>query len=247
MWLPTPTFLYRNYLYRRIVNKLPKEGYFLDVGTGNGDFLISLSKMGFRGESIDPSRDAVSIAQKKVQGNKNISVKLGNIFTYKPDRKYNVIFSFETLEHIKEDQKAMTKIFELLKPGGIFVMSVPAHMSEWSPIDEIKGHYRRYEKNELSNKLKKAGFDITSFYSFGFPFLYLVRKMSSGGKYIRTKTMKAGKDEKGRESSIQLEYEPKYRFIATNKYLLYPLFWIMDMFIKTDLGFGYIVVCRKNK
>lgn len=244
-WVPTPSFLYRNYLYKKIAQTLPKNSYFLDVGAGNGEFLKVLSKMGFRGESIDISKEAVLHAKKELKGVKNVSAKWGNIYNFKSNKKYDVIFCFETMEHLENDLLAMKKINGLLKNGGIFVMSAPAHMSGWSKMDEIKGHYRRYEQREIKAMHKKARFKIKNIYTYGFPFLLLIRQISGTGKFIKSFTQHLDKDSRGEESSIQQEYNPALKELITNPLILWPLFKIMDLFISTDLGLGYLVVAKK--
>lgn len=244
-WVPTPTYLYRNYLYKKIVKTLPKDGYFLDVGSGNGEFMRILSRYGFRGESIDTSKKAVSLAKKNLKKVKGITIKWGNIFTYNPKTKFDIVFCFEALEHIDNDSLAIKKIHGLLKPDGIFVMSVPAHMSQWTSIDKIKGHYRRYERKELTTKLTKAHFKIRTMLTYGFPFLYILRWISSSGSLISYQRKSTNKDVKSRESSITQDYDPKLKALATNPLILYPIFKFLDLFTKTDLGFGYIVVARK--
>lgn len=244
-WVPTPTFLYRNYLYKKIADTLPRNSYFLDVGSGNGEFLRVLSNLGFTGESVDISKEAVEYAKKQLRDVKGVTVKQGDIFKYKPSKKYDVIFCFETMEHIEKDALAMKKLYQLLKLGGTLVLSAPAHMKEWSQMDKIKGHYRRYERPEITKKLKSAGFKIKDLYTYGFPFLWFLRKVSSSGKYIKSFTQHMDQDARGRESSIQEEYSPKLKSIVTNPVLLWPAFKIMDQFIKTDLGFGYLVVAKK--
>lgn len=246
-WTPTPSFLYRSYLYLKIARKLLGGKRFLDVGAGNGEFLKQLSRLGFKGESIDLSDEAVEFAKYNLRSEKDVIVKKGNIFTFKTTEKYDVVFSFETLEHIEDDELAMQKIFALLKPNGTFVMSVPAHMEEWSKIDEMKGHQRRYEHKELEDKLKNSGFVIKNFYSYGFPILWLIRGLSNSGNFLRSKTQHLGKKERSLESSIQREYNPKLKFIVENKLIMLPLFKIMDLFLNTDLGLGYIVVSKKPK
>lgn len=245
-WLPTPTFLYRNYLYRKIIQTLPRKSYILDVGAGNGELIKTLVDKGFTFDAIDVSKEAVAIAKEKLKGIKGATVKLGSVLTYNVKDKYDAIFCFETLEHIKEDKKAIGKIYQYLKPNGLFIMSVPAHMSEWSKIDELKGHYRRYEKQELAVELKKVGFDVKFIHSYGFPILWFLRRVSKSGKYLKSKTKNLDNEAKGRESSIQQEYSAKLRLLSNNV-VMYPLFKIMDLFLNTDLGFGYVAVARKPR
>ena len=53
---------------------------------------------------------------------------------------------------------ALKNWFKILKPGGFAFIYVPAYMWLWSKHDDINFHYRRYTENELTTKLKAAGF-----------------------------------------------------------------------------------------
>src|SRR3546814_6549126 len=57
--------------------------------------------------------------------------------------------AFEVLEHIEDDHAALRQWLGWLKPGGILLMSVPAHPSQWNAADVWAGHFRRYRKREL--------------------------------------------------------------------------------------------------
>jgi 2-polyprenyl-3-methyl-5-hydroxy-6-metoxy-1,4-benzoquinol methylase len=70
------------------------------------------------------------------------------------------IYTSNVLEHIEDDQAILQALFAHLEIEGILVVYVPAFMCLYSPLDQSIGHYRRYGKNELENKLKKAGFTI---------------------------------------------------------------------------------------
>lgn len=75
-------------------------------------------------------------------------------------------YSFDTvtlinvLEHTKDDAAALRRTFSLLQPGGRVIVFVPAGKDLYGPLDESVGHQRRYEKDELINKLTEAGFTI---------------------------------------------------------------------------------------
>ncbi len=243
---PTPTFLYRNYLYKRITSKFLKNSFFLDIGTGNGILLRDLLKLGFKGEAIDISEEAIEFAKMQLGERNQKIIKYADLFKYSPKRLYDAVLCFETLEHIMDDELAMKKIYTLLRLGGVFILSVPAHISRWSTLDELKGHFRRYERGELINKLLTSGFQIQNIYSYGFPFLVFIRKISSRGKLLRSKSKKRGIKLRTKESSIEQEYNPKLRFLI-NELILRPLFKFMDLFLKSDLGIGYIVIARKNR
>lgn len=76
------------------------------------------------------------------------------------DKRFDLIYSSNVLEHIEDDVAMLRKIHARLKPGGAFAIFVPAFMRIYSDLDAAVGHYRRYEKNELLDKLRQAGFDI---------------------------------------------------------------------------------------
>lgn len=246
-WVPTPTFLYRNYRYRKLLKPIKKDSYFLEVGPGNGDFVKYLIKQGFKGEAIDISQKSIEDLKKDLGDHTNVIIKKDSIFTYRTKKKYDLISAFEVLEHIKDDVGAIRRIYSLLNPGGKFLVSIPARMKEWTNIDVIKGHYRRYEREELYKKLKEAGFRKIHIVDYGFPLLTFLRRISKQGKHIVTYTQGGSKQVRGMESGIQQEYYPILRPIVTFPLFTYPFFAVMDLFINSGLGFGFIATAEKPK
>ena len=72
----------------------------------------------------------------------------------------DLVFSSNVLEHIKDDYAILTLIRKKLKNNGKIFLYLPAKMILWSKLDEVVGHYRRYEISKLRKLLKKAGFKI---------------------------------------------------------------------------------------
>jgi SAM-dependent methyltransferase len=66
-----------------------------------------------------------------------------------PERHYDLIGAFDVIEHIDDDRAAIASIADRLKPGGKFVMTVPAHQWMWSAHDAVNHHKRRYSKRSL--------------------------------------------------------------------------------------------------
>lgn len=75
------------------------------------------------------------------------------------DRQFDLILLADVLEHIEDDVEAVAWISRHLRPGGIFVMTVPAHRWMWTEMDEEVGHFRRYSKRQLTS-LIAAHFSI---------------------------------------------------------------------------------------
>ena len=94
------------------------------------------------------------------------------------ENEYNAIGAFDVLEHIEEDEKVMQEVYKVLKPNGLFFISVPQHQWMWSINDDIAYHKRRYSRAEMEQKLINNGFEIiyiSSFVFMLFPFMYISR------------------------------------------------------------------------
>lgn len=94
---------------------------------------------------------------------RNCLTELG-FTTYKDidsiDKKFDIIYSSNVLEHIKDDVEALVQLHTKIKIGGEIAIYVPAFPSLYSKLDASVGHYRRYKKKELVDKLQSAGFQI---------------------------------------------------------------------------------------
>jgi len=90
----------------------------------------------------------------------------------------DVIGAFDVIEHIVEDERVLAEMFAALRPGGGVLITVPQHMSLWSPQDDHAHHVRRYSAAELRRKLQAAGFVLvrtTSFVSLLLPLMWASR------------------------------------------------------------------------
>ena len=97
---------------------------------------------------------------------------------------YDVVGAFDVLEHIEQDALVMTEVHAALRPGGLFVITVPQYQWMWSPLDELVNHKRRYSRRQLLDRLRQAGFDViyvTSFVTLLFPFMVASRLLGGGG------------------------------------------------------------------
>jgi SAM-dependent methyltransferase len=83
-----------------------------------------------------------------------------------PDATFDRVIAAEVLEHIPEDEQAVSELARVLKPGGTMAVTVPAWLAErmcWALTDEYHapfvpgGHVRIYSEPELRSKLRDAG------------------------------------------------------------------------------------------
>jgi SAM-dependent methyltransferase len=85
-----------------------------------------------------------------------------------PDKTADVVTMLAVLEHLPKPERVVKEAFRILKPGGVFLVTVPSQMSE--PIleflakiglvrDEMIDQHETYFTHELLRKVaKEAGF-----------------------------------------------------------------------------------------
>src|SRR5262249_40161895 len=74
--------------------------------------------------------------------------------------KIDTIVCCNVLEHIEDDEGALEDFFRILQPGGRLVLLVPAMAKLYGTLDVALRHFRRYEKDEVEKKLRRAGFTV---------------------------------------------------------------------------------------
>ncbi len=75
-------------------------------------------------------------------------------------RKFDTVMCLNVLEHIKEDRDTLKRFYDLLSSNGRLVLLVPAHQALYCKIDQRLDHHRRYNRKDLIDKLKEAGFTV---------------------------------------------------------------------------------------
>ncbi|HZU51693.1 MAG TPA: class I SAM-dependent methyltransferase [Sphingomicrobium sp.] len=154
---------------------LPENARILEIGCGTGHNLLMLSGFGHV-EGLELDDEARALSEKRL-GRKVMSAPLPQLEGV-PDRHYDLIGAFDVIEHIDDDVAALESIARKLRPGGRFIMTVPAHQWMWTAHDEVNHHKRRYSKSRLRAlveqsplKLQRLGY----FNSLLFPLAVLER------------------------------------------------------------------------
>ncbi|MGA9523646.1 MAG: class I SAM-dependent methyltransferase [Myxococcaceae bacterium] len=169
----------RRTVIRSVLEKHLKPGVrrrILDAGCGTGGMLGLLREFG-ETEGLEGSEEALRFCRERVGD----SVRLlhGRIPDDIPgEPTFDVISSFDVLEHLPEPVTALSAIRRALKPDGLFVCTVPAFQFLWSAHDEVHHHHRRYTEPMLREQLQRAGLRvrwISYFNSLLFPPIAAVR------------------------------------------------------------------------
>jgi len=73
---------------------------------------------------------------------------------------FDTVLCINVLEHTQNDVAALRNAYALLQSGGRVIVFVPADRSLYGSLDRSVGHLRRYERDELTSKLREAGFEL---------------------------------------------------------------------------------------
>ena len=124
----------------------PANAQILEIGCGTGHNLAMLSGFGHI-DGLELDDEARALSEKRL-GRKVMSSPLPELAEVS-NRHYDLIGAFDVIEQIENDRAALASIATKLKPGGKFVMAVPAHQWMWSAHDVVNHHKRRYSKRSL--------------------------------------------------------------------------------------------------
>jgi SAM-dependent methyltransferase len=95
---------------------------------------------------------------------------------------FDVVGSFDVLEHLPEDGTAIREQRRVLSDSGRLVAAVPADTRLWSAHDEAVGHVRRYDTASIAELTAASGLTVrrsTYFFSFLWLPALLTRKLSA--------------------------------------------------------------------
>ncbi len=211
----------------------------IDVGCGEGIYVIELSKRGLDMTGIDDHRESIIHAREKcklscvnpklyIAGAEKIPAKRG---------EYEQAICFDVIEHVKDPNKVLKEINRILKLGGKLILTVPNRLylkDSIIPYDfenHIKaiGHIRYgYFHIELKSLLEKNGFRTTEYeyyYKFFSRFIIEIFYSILGSKRIQ----------EGRKGMY------KHSILSLIVFaLLYP-FMNLDVFLKRYTG-GCVLV-----
>ncbi len=145
-------------MLRTLLDRLPWRpgATVLEVGPGPGHDLGAIYP---RGVVLTGLEADASLAE-EARGSGGHDVHCGTLEALPValrDRRFDVVAMFDVLEHIEDDLGALRRCTELLHPGGLVLVSVPAYDWMWGRQDEVNRHFRRYTRGRLLRLFAEAG------------------------------------------------------------------------------------------
>jgi ubiquinone/menaquinone biosynthesis C-methylase UbiE len=120
-------------LYRERINRglrlLPNRRFpsALEIGYGAGAVLLALGPGVDQLHGIDLDADPVSVT--KLLSDRGHLATLQQASVYElpyPSNHFDLVASFSVFEHLREYPKALSEVARVLKPGGLFLLGMPA-------------------------------------------------------------------------------------------------------------------------
>jgi len=143
---------YNNYVFKLICRGLDMKGELLEFGPGLGDFL---ERFKAQGKMIDAVENEPQFFAALKPLARTVAGKLGDL-----PGQYDGIVSVNVLEHIEDDRQVLRDLYAKLKPNGVLNLYLPASQILYGHLDALVHHFRRYDRADLVNKVKEAGFEI---------------------------------------------------------------------------------------
>lgn len=150
-----------------------------DMGCGNGAAAKRVHDMGYAISGVDPSVDGIRQAQYSFP---NLDIQLGSAYDDLQGKfgRFDVVYSFEVVEHVYDPQFYATTLYSITKPGGIALVSTPYHgylknllLAATGKLDDHftalwpHGHIKFWSIKTLSILLEDAGFNIIGSHRVG--------------------------------------------------------------------------------
>jgi SAM-dependent methyltransferase len=131
-----------------------RDGAVLDFGCGTGGMLPHLERFGDV-SGVDGDEQAVAFCHQR--GREEVRyLPPGHPLPF-ADAAFDLVTSFDVLEHIEDDVAALRELTRVVSPGGRVALAVPAFPLLWGDQDVISHHFRRYRWPQLRDRLVAAG------------------------------------------------------------------------------------------
>jgi 2-polyprenyl-6-hydroxyphenyl methylase/3-demethylubiquinone-9 3-methyltransferase len=165
----------------------PPGAKVLDLGCGNGSLIATFRGRGWELYGLDISRSGIEQAKKHFENVEFFTGDAtGDLTTVFRPAQFDVIISTEVIEHVYNPRGLLRNCFQLLKPGGVLVISTPYHgylknlalgltgrMDSHLNALSDHGHIKFWSRSTLGALLQEAGFENREFAGAGrVPYLW---------------------------------------------------------------------------
>lgn len=159
--LPPPLRQEWDHFARHLPRPTPGNNKLLDVGCGNGEFLLRAQSQGWIVHGIDQDQRALAHARLAGLSVEHVDVDSA-LFT---SESFDAITCQQVIEHVHQPRQFLARIYDWLKPNGRFWVGTPNISSvlhtrfgrDWHPLHPPQ-HLSIMSSKALISSLTNAGF-----------------------------------------------------------------------------------------
>jgi len=224
--------------------RVPAGSRLLEIGAGQGALSTRLAlRHDYLGLELD-AESAIAAGRRLAALGRGRLVH-GDLSSLGPADTFDVVCAFEVLEHMADDAETLRAWRARLRPGGLLLLSVPAHQHRFGPWDTAVGHYRRYGREQLTELLHAQGFTDVRLHMYGFPLGYLLETARDAiAARRRAPDSRESPEEATARSGRSLQ--PRSWMGAATRVATSPFRMLQRPFAGTALGTGMVASARRT-
>jgi 2-polyprenyl-6-hydroxyphenyl methylase/3-demethylubiquinone-9 3-methyltransferase len=171
------------YITSKLIRELRANGQtrrVLDAGSGNGNFTARLAAEGFHMTGFDASPTGVEHARAAHPGIRFEVASAYEDLCQRFGEHFDACVSVEVIEHLYDPRAFVSRVFSLLRPGGLFVVTTPYHGYVKNLVLALSGrmdnhytalwdggHIKFWSRKTLTSLLRECGFEVIHFQGAG--------------------------------------------------------------------------------
>ncbi len=137
-------------------------GRVLEIGAGLGSAAEWLLRQPGTRELVllEPADNLIKRLRARFSDHPAVSIVQGYFGAVDLGGSFDTVVLINVLEHIEDDAAIVRQAFASLRPGGAFLVFVPALPILFGSLDEEFDHHRRYTRAGLSKLIRGAGLEV---------------------------------------------------------------------------------------
>lgn len=147
-------------------------GHVVEYGAGAGTVSERLAPLARELTLVEPSANLVPLLRARFAGDARTEVIPEGLEAHSAGiapETVDTVVMVNVLEHIEDDEAALKALVRMTKRGGHLLIFVPALQFLLSRLDRNLGHFRRYHKPDLVEKVLGAGAEVRVCHYFDLP------------------------------------------------------------------------------
>jgi SAM-dependent methyltransferase len=142
-------------------------GRVLEIGAGLGQIAARYAGQPERLILLEPAKNLYGRLKERFANQSHVTTVCGLVEDLRPGEMgdgaishFDAVLLVNVLEHVEDDGLMLRQIFQLLRPGGVLLVFVPALPWLYGTLDALVHHVRRYTRGSLTTTIEGAGFGV---------------------------------------------------------------------------------------